>query len=123
MKKIQNLRVDYSGKILKIKDMESNPINEFKKWFDFAQINVKNEPNAMIVSTLSKDSLINSRTVLLKNISKNGFIFFTNYESKKGIDISNNNIISSVFLWKEIERQVIIRGKASKISKVDFNKG
>ena len=122
MKKIQNLRVDYSGKILKIKDMESNPINEFKKWFDFAQINVKNEPNAMIVSTLSKDSLINSRTVLLKNISKNGFIFFTNYESKKGIDISNNNIISSVFLWKEIERQVIIRGKASKISKVDSSK-
>ena len=122
MKKIQNLRVDYSGEILNVEDMESKPINEFKKWFDFAQKNVKNEPHAMIVSTLSKDGLINSRTVLLKNITKKGLIFFTNYESKKGVDLSNNNIISSVFLWKEIERQIIIKGIADKISKEDSSK-
>ena len=100
MKKIQNLRVDYSGEILNVENIESKPINEFKKWFDFARKNVKNEPNAMIVSTLSKDGLINSRTVLLKNITKKGLIFFTNYESKKGVDLTNNNIISSVFYGK-----------------------
>ena len=115
-------RNSQKGEILKVEDMESNPINEFKKWFYFAQKNVKNEPNAMIVSTLSKDGLINSRTVLLKNITEKGLIFFTNYESKKGADLSNNNIISSVFLWKEIERQIIIRGKTDKISKEDSSK-
>ena len=72
----------------------------------------------MIISTFNNNS-INSRTVLLKDISREGFIFFTNYTSKKGNDIQKNNNVSSVFLWKKIERQVVIKGIASKIKTKD----
>ena len=85
MKGIQNLRVDYSGHLIKIDKMKNNPIEEFKLWFEDAKNNNIVEPNAMIFSTLSNKGLINSRTVLLKNIKDDGFIFFTNYESKKAI--------------------------------------
>ena len=115
MKGIQNLRVDYSGHLINMDKMKNNPIEEFKLWFENAKNNNIVEPNAMILSTLSKKGLINSRTVLLKNIKDDGFIFFTNYESKKAIDIKKNNIVSSVFLWKKIERQIIISGNSIKI--------
>ena len=115
MKGIQNLRVDYSGHLINMDKMKNNPIEEFKLWFEDAKNNNIVEPNAMILSTLSNKGLINSRTVLLKNIKDDGFIFFTNYESKKAIDIKKNSIVSSVFLWKKIERQIIITGNSIKI--------
>ncbi len=122
MKGIQNLRVDYSGHLINMDKMKNNPIEEFKLWFEDAKKNNIVEPNAMILSTLSNKGLINSRTVLLKNIKDNGFIFFTNYESKKAIDIKKNNIVSSVFLWKKIERQVIITGNSIKIPRDESTK-
>ena len=115
MKGIQNLRVDYSGHLINMDKMKNNPIEEFKLWFEDAKNNNIVEPNAMIFSTLSNKGLINSRTVLLKNIKDDGFIFFTNYESKKAIDIKKNSIVSSVFLWKKTERQIIIKGNSVKI--------
>ena len=118
MKGIQNLRVDYSGDILDLKDFNKNPIKQFENWFEFAKTNDVIEPNAMILSTLSKNS-INSRTVLLKDITDEGFVFFTNYTSVKGNDIRENDNVSSVFLWKKIEKQVIIKGSASKIKAED----
>ena len=118
MKGIQNLRVDYSGEIVDLKNFDSNPIKEFKNWFEFAKNNEVIEPNAMVLSTFNNNS-INSRTVLLKDISREGFIFFTNYTSKKGNDIQKNNNVSSVFLWKKIERQIVIKGIASKIKTKD----
>jgi len=118
MKGIQNLRVDYSGDILDLKDFNKNPIKEFENWFEFAKTNDVIEPNAMILSTLSKNS-INSRTVLLKDITDEGFVFFTNYTSVKGNDIRENDNVSSVFLWKKIEKQVIIKGSATKIKAED----
>ena len=118
MKGIQNLRVDYSGDILDLKYFNKNPIKQFENWFEFAKKNRVIEPNAMILSTLSKNS-INSRTVLLKGIIDEGFVFFTNYTSVKGNDIRENDNVSSVFLWKKIEKQVIIKGSASKIKAED----
>ena len=118
MKGIQNLRVDYSGEIVDLKNFDSDPIKEFKSWFQFAKNNKVIEPNAMILSTIN-DNCINSRTVLLKDIASNGFIFFTNYTSRKGVDIKKNNIVSSVFLWKKIERQVSIKGSATKLKTED----
>jgi len=118
MKGIQNLRVDYSGDVLDLKDFNKNPIKQFENWFEFAKTNEVIEPNAMILSTLSKNS-INSRTVLLKDITDEGFVFFTNYTSVKGNDIRENDNVSSVFLWKKIEKQVIIKGSASKIKAED----
>ena len=122
MKEIQNLRVDYSGKILDIEKLDKNPINQFKLWFNDAKLNNIIEPNAMILSTISKENTINSRTVLLKDIYKKGFVFYTNYDSKKGKDINHNNNVSAVFLWKKIERQIIIKGYTSKISIKDSEK-
>ena len=122
MKEIQNLRVDYSGKILDIEKLDKNPINQFKLWFNDAKSNKIIEPNAMVLSTISKENTINSRTVLLKDIYKNGFVFYSNYNSRKGKDINNNNNVSAVFLWKKIERQIIIKGYISKISVEDSEK-
>jgi len=122
MKGIQNLRVDYSGKKINIHTINNNPINEFKIWFKSAQENNILEPNAMTLSTFSDTSGINSRTVLLKGVEEKGFIFYTNYNSRKGVDINNNNNVSLVFLWKEIEKQIIVKGKASKISKNESKK-
>lgn len=118
MKGIQNLRVDYSGEVVDLNNFDSDPIKEFKNWFKFAKNKEVIEPNAMVISTFN-DNFINSRTVLLKDISSDGFIFFTNYKSKKAVDIQKNDIISSVFLWKKIERQVVIKGNATKIKTED----
>ena len=122
MKEIKNLRVDYSGDLIDIKKLKSNPIKQFEIWFKKAKKENIIEPNAMVLSTISKNNLLNSRTVLLKNITDKGFVFFTNYESRKANDIMHNNNISLVFLWKKIERQVIIKGKAVKITKRDSKK-
>ena len=122
MKRIQNLRVDYSGKILDLDNINKNPIDEFKKWFKEAQKKNILEPNAMTLSTVSPRGNINSRTVLLKGINNKGFIFYTNYESRKGNDINFNNTVSLVFLWKELEKKIIINGNAKKISKKDSEK-
>jgi len=122
MKKIKNLRVDYSGDLIDIKKLKSNPIKQFTIWFKKAKKENIIEPNAMILSTISKNNLLNSRTVLLKNITDKGFVFFTNYESRKANDIMHNNNVSVVFLWKKIERQVIIKGTAVKITKRDSKK-
>tara|TARA_B100001750_G_scaffold224851_1_gene216265 strand:- start:5600 stop:6238 length:639 start_codon:yes stop_codon:yes gene_type:complete len=122
MKEIKNLRVDYSGDLINIKKLKNNPIKQFEIWFKKAKKENIIEPNAMILSTISKNNLLNSRTVLLKNITDKGFVFFTNYESRKANDIMHNNNVSVVFLWKKIERQVIIKGKAIKITKRDSKK-
>ena len=122
MKEIKNLRVDYSRDLIDIKKLKSNPIKQFEIWFKKAKKENVIEPNAMVLSTISKNNLLNSRTVLLKNITDKGFIFFTNYESRKANDIMHNNNVSVVFLWKKIEKQVIIKGKAVKITKRDSKK-
>ena len=109
MKGIQNLRVDYSGEIVDLKNFDKDPINEFKSWFEFAKNNEVIEPNAMVLSTLNNNS-INSRTVLLKDISSDGFTFFTNYTSKKGVDIQKNNIVSSVFCGKRLKDKLLLKG-------------
>lgn len=122
MKELKNLRVDYSGDLIDIKKLKNNPIKQFEIWFKSAKKENIIEPNAMVLSTISKNNLLNSRTVLLKNITDKGFVFFTNYESRKANDIMHNNNVSVVFLWKKIERQVIIKGKAVKITKRDSKK-
>ena len=122
MKEIKNLRVNYSGDLIDIKKLKSNPIKQFEIWFKKAKKENVIEPNAMVLSTISKNNLLNSRTVLLKNITDKGFVFFTNYESRKANDIMHKKNVSVVFLWKKIEKQVIIKGKAVKITKRDSKK-
>lgn len=115
-KSIADLRVDYSLKKFDESDLIKNPMEQFEVWLDEAiQANV-NEPNAMTLATVKADGAPSARVVLLKGISENGFVFFTNYESRKGQEILQNSKVCLVFCWLELQRQVRIEGEAIKIS-------
>ena len=113
---IADMRMNYSKGYLTEDSVVSNPIEQFKLWFDTALKSKVIEPNAMIIATVGKDNIPSARTVLLKEIDPEGFLFYTNYTSDKANDISENANVSLVFLWKEIERQVRITGTAEKLS-------
>lgn len=114
---IANMRENYQWGNLMEENIKDHPVEQFKIWFDDAVNQKISEPNAMILATVSADHIPSARTVLLKGIEDQGFIFYTNYASRKGQDINQNANVSLLFLWKDIERQVRIRGKATKISK------
>ena len=94
---------------------ESDPINLFNSWFKEASISEINDPNAMNLSTISKDLKPSSRMVLLKDFSQNGFTFYTNINSKKGESINENPNVALNFHWKSLQRQVRIEGKAKNV--------
>ena len=111
----KNNRVDYKKFKINFKNLDENPIDFFLNWFDdILQIN--KEANACVLSTVSHDKKPSSRVILLKDVSEQGFIFFTNYQSDKSVDIEGNNYVALNFHWSELERQVRIYGKAEKIS-------
>ena len=99
-----------------IMNLSNNPFSLFKEWFDEAQKNEINDANAMNLSTISKSNLPSSRMVLLKDFDDRGFVFYTNINSKKGKDITNNPNVSLNFHWKSITKQVRIEGKATLVS-------
>lgn len=94
-----------------------NPIEQFSVWMKEAIEAQVPEPNAMILATCTQSAVPSSRTVLLKQVDEQGFIFFTNYESRKAQEIEENPYVSATFLWKELERQIIIQGVAEKTSR------
>jgi pyridoxamine 5'-phosphate oxidase len=94
-----------------------NPLALFSQWFkDFDKDIANSEANAMSLSTISIDGFPKNRIVLLKEFNEDGFTFYTNYNSDKGLSISKNNKVCLSFFWEEHERQVIIKGHAEKIS-------
>ena len=113
---ISHLRQEYTKFELDISTVNTDPFEQFKKWFDEASASDILEPNAMCLSTVGENQRPSSRIVLLKTISNSGFVFFTNYSSKKGNELEVNPIGSLLFFWKELERQVRIEGKIQKIS-------
>ena len=92
------------------------PFKQFEDWFEFAKKNAVFEPNAVHVSTVSKDNKPKNRVVLLKSFDQDGYVFFTNYNSNKGKEIDFNPNVSLTFFWPNIERQVRIEGMANKVS-------
>jgi pyridoxamine 5'-phosphate oxidase len=98
-------------------DLLPNPIDQFKKWFDEAKSAQVIEANAMTLATANKDGCPSSRTVLLKGVDERGFIFFTNYESRKSRELAENPRLTLNFYWRELERQVCICGTATKVSR------
>jgi len=110
------IRKDYRLQSLLEKDVDANPIKQFEKWFQQAMNSGIEEPNAMTLATCTTNGKPSARIVLLKGIKENGFVFFTNYNSKKGKQIHDNPFACLVFLWKELERQVRIEGEIKKIS-------
>ncbi len=115
---IAALRMDYRKSELLEKDVDPNPIHQFRIWFDNALNAEIPEPNAMCLSTVYGNKP-DSRIVLLKGIKEDGFVFFTNYHSSKGIQIEANPNVAINIVWLELERQVRINGVISKISPDD----
>ena len=97
------------------KDLE-NPIELFGEWFQEAKKTEINDPNALALATVGKKGIPSVRMVLLKNYNDNGFVFYTNLNSKKSVDIKSNKNGSMCFHWKSLLRQIRITGEISKIS-------
>jgi pyridoxamine 5'-phosphate oxidase len=119
-KDLSNYRKKYSkGKLIE-NIIPKNPIDLFSNWFnDVEQNKSEQEPNIMSISTVDENKMPRSRIVLLKKFSKSGFVFFTNYNSRKGLNINLNSNVCLSFYWPNFERQVIVNGKATKISETD----
>jgi len=110
------MRENYKKGSIDVDTLLNNPFQQFLQWFDEAKVSSVPEANAMILSTATSDGVPSSRTVLLKGIDE-GFVFYTNYNSKKGKDLAENPSASMLFLWKELERQVRISGIVKKVER------
>ena len=93
-----------------------NPIDLFKKWFDRAKKSEINDPNALALGTADKTGQSSVRMVLLKGLSNEGFVFYTNFNSRKGNELKNNKFASMCFHWKSLRRQVRVIGEVKKIT-------
>ena len=109
------LRENYTRNGLTRDDLKTDPFKQFEKWFQEATEAELPEPNAMSLATASATGEPSIRTVLLKYFDEDGFVFFTNYESKKAQQIEENPHVALLFLWLPLERQVKIQGTATKI--------
>lgn len=113
---ISGMRKVYRLGTLTENEANADPLKQFESWWQQAIEAKTDEPNAMTLATCSASGKPSARIVLLKEIKQNGFVFFTNYESRKGKEISGNSFVALLFFWKELERQVRIEGTVKKIS-------
>jgi pyridoxamine 5'-phosphate oxidase len=112
---IADLRKDYSLARLSEDDVLPNPIDQFGKWFDEALVAQVPEANAMSLSTVDVRGRPSSRIVLIKEFDRRGFTWFTNYDSRKGNELSQNPFAALLFYWIELERQVRIEGRVERV--------
>lgn len=113
---IAGMRKEYTRRSLDVSDVQPEPVAQFQQWFEQAVSAALPEPNAMTLATVSAEGKPAARVVLLKGIENNAFLFYTNYESRKGQDIARHPYVALTFFWAEIERQVRIEGVAQKVS-------
>jgi pyridoxamine 5'-phosphate oxidase len=116
---IQNIRNEYLAASLSETDAHADPIKQFEKWFNEALKAELQEPTAMTLATATHDGRPSARIVLMKGFDNNGFVFYTNYLSRKGKEIAKNPLGALMFFWGALERQVRIEGTIEKISKED----
>ena len=114
---LSHLRQEYSNQKLDVDSVEACPFDQFELWFDQAKRSELCEPNAMALATVDSDGRPSIRTVLLKYLDRQGFVFFTNYQSRKAMHLERNQNVSLLFQWLPLSRQVEISGTATKISK------
>jgi len=113
---IASIRKEYQQQALTEADIDPHPLRQFDKWWSEAVASTIEEVNAMTLSTVSPGGMPSSRVVLLKGYDDHGFVFFTNYESRKGQELADNPHACLLFFWKELERQVKIEGRCDKVS-------
>jgi pyridoxamine 5'-phosphate oxidase len=112
---LQQLRRNYASQTLDERTALQDPLHQFNRWCDEAMAADVPEPNAMTLATAMVDFKPSARVVLLKGISHGGFVFFTNYMSRKGKELTWNPYASLVFFWPQLERQVRVEGRVEKI--------
>ncbi|MGW4424451.1 pyridoxamine 5'-phosphate oxidase [Streptosporangium sp. NPDC004631] len=116
---LAGLRRTYEGLPLLEEDLAPDPVTQFARWFDDAVAAGLPEPNAMVVATSSAGGLPTARTVLLKGYDEEGFVFYTNYESRKGRDLAENPRAGLLFPWHPIRRQVRVEGSVTRLSRAE----
>ncbi len=116
MDNLYQMRQEYAAGSLNEAEMPQSPLKVFKEWLKYAIESGLSEPNAMTVATATTDGKPSARVVLLKEVNDNGFVFFTNYLSRKGRELIVNPETAIVFDWHDIERQVRVEGRAEKLS-------
>jgi pyridoxamine 5'-phosphate oxidase len=112
---VARLRREYARAGLKESDAEADPVEQFRRWFDEALAANLHEPNAMTLATATPDGRPSARVVLLKGFDERGFVFYTNYEGRKARELETNPYCALVFYWGELERQVRVEGRASRV--------
>lgn len=117
MSELADLRRRYTQGGFDLAEAHPDPLQQFSQWLDQALEAGVTEPNAMTLATASANGVPSARTVLLKGVDEGGFSFFTNYQSHKANDLAANPGASMVILWRELERQVIVRGTVIRTSK------
>ena len=115
-KDLAHIRLEYSREELSEEHVDQDPFVQFGHWMDEAIAASASEPTAMCLSTSNTDGRPSSRMVLLKGFDKDGFVFYTNYNSHKGRELAENPFAAITFFWPELERQVRITGRTSKVS-------
>lgn len=114
---LADLRKEYTKGSLSEKDLDPNPFKMFERWFADAKAAGIEEPNAMTLATATKAGKPSVRVVLLKGLDERGFVFYTNYESRKGKELAENPNAALCFHWPPLERQVTIMGRVEKVSR------
>jgi pyridoxamine 5'-phosphate oxidase len=114
---VAHLRLDYARESLTERDVDPDPILQFEKWFEEALHAGLIEPNAMTLATSTRDGHPSARVVLLKGADANGFVFFTDYRSRKGAELDTNPHVSLCFWWDALQRQVRISGTTVRVSR------
>ncbi len=112
---LHDIREDYSKQALSEKECDAHPIPQFEKWLNEAIRSQVNEPTAVNVATVDANGRPSSRMVLLKEVNPQGFVFFTNYHSRKGRALAAHPYAALTFFWPELERQVRIEGRVEKL--------
>ena len=113
---LRDRRVQYETAGLERTDLDGDPIAQWNIWYEEASKAGVAEPNAMTVSTIDKHSAPDSRVVLARVVDKNGFVFYTNYDSAKSLQLFTNPVASAVFAWLDLHRQVRVRGAVQRVS-------
>ena len=115
MSSLSDLRKEYIRAGLDESDADPDPIEQFRKWFDEALAADLHEPNAMTLASATPDGKPSARIVLLKGFDARGFVFYTNYEGRKGRELAENPRAALVFYWGELERQVRVEGRVWRV--------
>ena len=113
---VSQLRHSQTNEVMRREELDPSPFGQFEQWFRAACDSPDRDPNAMALATADDQGQPHNRTVLLKYFDDSGFVFYTNYESKKATQIEGNANVALLFFWRDLGKQVIIRGRAEKVS-------